>query len=41
MLAQGVSQDEILADFPDLELADIHASLHFAARRSAVARLAA
>lgn len=28
MLAQGVSQDELLADFPDLEAADIQASLH-------------
>lgn len=41
MLAQGVSQEELLADFPDLEAADIQASLHFAARRSAIARLVA
>lgn len=30
MLAQGVSQDEILVDFPDLERADIVASQQFA-----------
>jgi uncharacterized protein (DUF433 family) len=41
MLAQGVDQDELLADFPDLEAADIQACLHFAARRAAIARLAA
>ncbi len=41
MLAQGVDQAEILADFPDLELADIMACLHFAAKRAAIARLAA
>ena len=32
-LASGVSQDEILADFPDLEPEDIRASLAFAADR--------
>jgi uncharacterized protein (DUF433 family) len=31
MLAQGVEQDEMLADFPDLEPADIRACLEFAA----------
>lgn len=41
MLAQGVEQAEILADLPDLEAEDIRACLHFAARRVAVARLAA
>lgn len=41
MLAQGVAADELLADFPDLESQDILACLHFAARRSAIARLAA
>lgn len=41
MLAQGVEQAEILADFPDLEAADIRACLHFAARRVAIVRLAA
>lgn len=40
MLAQGVGQDELLADFPDLEAADIQACLHFAARRAAIAGLA-
>ncbi|HEX5847674.1 MAG TPA: DUF433 domain-containing protein [Rubrobacter sp.] len=30
-LASGMSQDEILADFPDLEAEDIRASLAFAA----------
>jgi len=41
MRAQGVGQDELQADFPDLEAADIQACLHFAARRAAIARLAA
>lgn len=41
MLAEGVSQDELLADFPDLEPADIRACLRFAAQRSTIARLAA
>ena len=30
-LASGMSQEEILADFPDLEAEDIRASLAFAA----------
>jgi len=33
MLAQGVSEEEILGDFPDLEPLDIRACLHFAATR--------
>jgi len=33
MLAQGVSESEILGDFPDLEAPDIRACLHFAASR--------
>jgi uncharacterized protein (DUF433 family) len=33
MLAEGVSTDEILQDFPDLELEDIQACLLLAARR--------
>jgi len=41
MLAEGVSVDEILADFPDLERADVQACLKFAARRSDIVRLAA
>jgi len=41
MLAEGVSQQEILQDFPDLEAEDIQACLHFAAKRLAIARLAA
>lgn len=41
MLAQGVSVETILADFPDLENDDIRACLHFGAQRSAIARLAA
>lgn len=41
MLAQGVIQDELLTDFPDLESADIQACLHFAAQRAAIARVAA
>ncbi len=32
-LASGMSQDQILADFPDLERADLQASLAFAADR--------
>jgi uncharacterized protein (DUF433 family) len=32
-LASGMSEDEILADFPDLERADIRACLAFAADR--------
>ena len=41
MLSQGVTEDTILADFPDLERDDIRACLHFAAQRSGIARLAA
>ena len=41
MLAQGVSEATVLADFPDLEQDDIRACLHFAAQRSNIARLAA
>lgn len=41
MLGQGVSPDEILSDFPDLEREDILASLQFAARRTDIIRLAA
>ena len=41
MLAQGVSEATLLADFPDLEQDDIRACLHFAAKRSGIARLAA
>lgn len=41
MLGEGVSMEEILTDFPDLEREDILASLQFAARRSDIVRLAA
>lgn len=41
MLGEGVSMEQILADFPDLEREDILASLQFAARRSDIIRLAA
>ena len=41
MLAEGVSADEILSDFPDLEAEDIQACLLFAARRADIARLVA
>lgn len=41
MLGEGVSMEEILADFPDLERKDILASLQFAARRTDIVRLAA
>ena len=41
MLASGVSESQILADFPDLEREDIRACLHYAAQRSDIVRLAA
>jgi len=41
MLGEGVSMEEILADFPDLERDDILASLQFAPRRSDIMHLAA
>jgi uncharacterized protein (DUF433 family) len=34
MLAEGVSHDEILRDFPYLELDDIKAAVAYAARQS-------
>ena len=36
LLASGMSHDEILADYPDLEADDIMACLHYAARLSQV-----
>jgi uncharacterized protein (DUF433 family) len=41
MLAENVSTEEILEDFPDLEMADIQACLIFAARRTDFPRLTA
>jgi uncharacterized protein (DUF433 family) len=41
MLAAGVGQTEILADFPDIEPDDIRACLLFAARRIDVPRIPA
>lgn len=41
MLAENVSVEEILEDFPDLELEDIQACLIFAARRTDFPRLTA
>lgn len=41
MLGDGVSMEEVLVDFPDLERDDILASLQFAARRSDIVHLAA
>ncbi len=41
MLAENVSTIEILADFPDLEAADIQACLMFAAKRTEFPRLTA
>lgn len=41
MLAENVSVQEILTDFPDLELEDIQACLQFAAQRAEYPRLAA
>lgn len=40
MLASGMSEDEILADFPYLERDDIKASLVFASRRMEFTRAA-
>jgi uncharacterized protein (DUF433 family) len=33
MLAEGMSENEIIEDFPELEIADIRASLAYAANR--------
>ncbi len=41
MLAENININEILEDFPDLELADIQACLIFAARRTSFPRLTA
>jgi uncharacterized protein (DUF433 family) len=41
MLAEGVSAQEILADFPDLEPEDIQACLLLAAERVDIPRLVA
>ena len=41
MLASGVSEAQILLDFPDLESADVRACLHYAAQRTEMIRLAA
>jgi uncharacterized protein (DUF433 family) len=41
LLASGVSEDQILEDFPDLEREDIRACLLYAAQRSDISRLAA
>jgi uncharacterized protein (DUF433 family) len=39
MLANGVSMEQVLADFPDLEREDIAASLQFATQRADIVRL--
>ena len=41
MLASGVSEAQILADFPDLESEDIRACLRLAASRVDIPRVAA
>ncbi len=41
MLACGVGEAQVPADFPDLEIEDIRACLHYAAQRSDIVRLAA
>ena len=41
MLAEGVSTEELLRDFPDLEPQDIQACLLYAARRANLERLVA
>lgn len=40
-MGDGVSMEQVLADFPDLEREDILVSLQVAARRSDIVRLAA
>lgn len=41
LLANNVSREQILIDYPDLEPEDIRASLRFAAQRASHARLVA
>lgn len=41
MLGEGISSEEILQDFPDLERQDIQACLLYAARRADLERLTA
>ncbi len=41
MLSEGISSEEILQDFPDLELQDIQSCLLYAAKRANLERLAA
>ncbi len=41
MLGEGINSEEILQDFPDLELQDIQACLLYAAQRANLERLAA
>ncbi len=41
MLGEGISNEEILQDFPDLELQDIQACLLYAAQRVNLERLVA
>ena len=41
LLANNVSREQILIDYPDLEPEDIQASLRFAAQRASHARLVA
>ncbi len=41
ILAEGVSTEELLRDFPDLESHDIQACLLYAARRANLERLVA
>lgn len=40
-LASGMSNEEILEDFPDLTLEHIHAALAFAAHRDDISRIIA
>jgi uncharacterized protein (DUF433 family) len=41
LLASGETQEQILEDFPDLEVNDLRAALQFAAQRAHIVRLAA
>jgi uncharacterized protein (DUF433 family) len=41
LLSSGMSQDEVLADYPDLERDDLRAALAFAAKMTQIKRLGA
>jgi uncharacterized protein (DUF433 family) len=41
LLSSGMSQEEVLADYPDLERDDLRAALAFAAKMTRIKRLGA